>query len=146
MILRPLTRRKDITEEDLQEMYAEDPEVVLKVKRWILKSYAYDRDIVRYLADLLDVDEDRVLTALSKARSCTALYGLHCEVEQARRIVDAFDDDVLKALVLLDVISEGELSRILGVELLDLRDRGPIEIDREFLIRFLNRLQRKGVI
>ncbi len=146
MILRFLTRRKGLTEDDLREMYAEDPDLVLKVKEWILRSYAYERDIVEYLADLLDVDEDRVIAAISRARSCTALYGLHCEVEQARRLVDAFDDEVLKALVLLDVISEGELSKILGVELLDLRDRGPLEIDRDFFIRFLNRLHRKGVI
>lgn len=145
-MLRLLTRRKDLTEEDLEERYAEDEETVLRVKRWILRSYAYDRDIVRRLAELLGVEKDQVRSVLTRARSCTALYGLHPEVEQLERLVENLDETA-ELLLLLDVIGEGELREELREELLELyRGREPVELDRDRLLRAFYSLRERGIV
>ncbi len=145
-MLRLLTRRKGLTEEDLEELYAEDEEVVLRVKRWILKSHAYDRDVVKRLAEALDVEEDQVRSVLTRARSCSGLYGLHCELEQVERLAENLDEEAT-LLLLIDAVSEGELREELRRELLRIHEgKEPVELDREKLLSAFLSLRDRGIV
>ncbi len=146
-MIRFLTRRKNITEEDLNERYAEDPDLVLRVKKWILTSHAYRRDIVHRLAELLNVNEDHVIDVLLRARSCSGLYGLHSEVEQVERLLDNVDDEVVALAVLMDVVSDGKLGEALENELLRMFEgRKSVPIDRKVLTKFFTSLRERGII
>ncbi len=145
--MRLLIRRKDITEEDLNERYAEDPNLVLQIKKWILTSYAYRRDIVCRLAELLNVDEDHIIDVLSRTRSCSGLYGLHSEIEQVERLLNNVDDEVVALAVLVDVVSDGKLSEALEDELLRMFERRrSVLINRKVLIKFFTSLRERGII